>query len=70
MSGCPGQGAPSAQGTLTTHITGAVLAHDACVVLFVRWPLVDEHGCVGRAGVQNDAILGVGGRSASGGAGA
>lgn len=36
----------AAKTTLTLNITGAVLAHDACVVLFVCWPLVDKHGCV------------------------
>lgn len=42
------------------HLTGAVLAHDACVILFVCRPLVDEHGCVRRASVQDNAILGKG----------
>lgn len=42
------------------HVTGAVLAHDARVILFVCRPLVDEHGRVRRASVQDDAVLGVG----------
>lgn len=53
-------------GTLTVHVTGAVLAHDACVILLVRRPLVDEHGRVGRTSVQNNPILGVGWRAVSG----
>lgn len=48
-------------GTLTAHVAGAVLAHHARVVLLVRRPLVDEHGRVGGAGVQDDAVLGEGG---------
>lgn len=47
------------------HITGAVLAHNACVILLVREPLVDEHGCVGRASVQDNAVLGMGVRVGS-----
>lgn len=31
---------------LTLNITRAVLAHDACVIFFVCWPLVDKHGRV------------------------
>lgn len=41
----------------TVHVTGAVLAHDARVILFVCRPLVDEHGRVRRASVQDDAVL-------------
>lgn len=57
---------PPGTGTaLTLHVTHAVLADHPGVVLLVCRPLVDEHGCVGRPGVQHDAIL-QGGGSRSG----
>lgn len=58
------------RGVLTAHVAVAELADDACVILLVRGPLVNEHGRVGRAGVQDDAILqdgdGTGGRAGAG----
>ena len=42
---------------LTFHMILAVLADDACVVQFVRWPLVDVHGRVGGSRIQHNPIL-------------